>query len=207
MSEVNFVEAVKPMLVPIESVMPYPDNPRRGDVDALMESIQANGFYSTLLVQDSTGYIVAGNHRLQALSKLGATEVPIIRKEMSDEDARRIVLADNRTSDLSFYDDPTLFKLLDQMEGDFSGTGYDQASFELLLQGMEGDSILGNVSQGNTPEDRYDGFKDIDLRNIVLPYAGEAYDEVAGGLKQIREREDLESNADVVAWLVSMATT
>lgn len=202
---VEFSEVVREHLVPIDSVLPYPDNPRRGDLKALKDSILTNGFYSVVVVQKSTGYVVAGNHRLKALQELGATEVPAMLMEMSDEDAKRIVLADNRTSDLAFYDDPTLFKLLQDLDGDFSGTGYDKASYELLLQGLQGDEILGQVNQGNAPEDRLSGYLDSDIRSVILPYQGELYDIVAGGLKQLRERYGLDTNADVVAHLVEMA--
>lgn len=202
---VEFAEAVQEHLVDIDSVQPYPDNPRRGDLKALKESILTNGFYSTILVQRSTGYVVAGNHRLKALKELGAEQVPAMFMDISDADAVRIVLADNRTSDLAFYDDPTLFKLLQDLEGDFSGTGYDRASYELLLQGLEGDEILGKVQQGNTPEDRVSDYIDSDIRSVILPYAGAEYDTVAGGLKVLRERLDVDTNAAVVAILVQTA--
>lgn len=202
---VEYAEPVKQFLVDIDSVQEYPDNPRRGDVDALVDSIRVNGFYTVALAQRSTGYLVMGNHRRKALLKMGATQIPVMYKDMSDEDALRIVLADNRTSDLSYYDDPTLFALLDQLNGDFSGTGYDKASYELLLQGLEGDSMLGNINQGNMPSDRLEAWAGMDIRNIVLPYEGDEYDEVAGGLIALRSAWSLETNADVVARLVAEA--
>ena len=202
---VEFAEDVRQFLVDIDSVEAYPDNPRRGDVKALKESIEANGFYGVCLAQKSTGYVVAGNHRRKALLELGATQIPIMFKEMSDEDARRIVLADNRTSDLAYYDDPTLFRLLQDLDGDLYGTGYDKASYELLLQGLEGEAILGNVAQGNTPEDRQAAYLQSDIRSIILPYEGSEYDEVAGGLKHLREAMGLDTNAEVVAAMVHEA--
>jgi len=202
---VEFAEPVQQFLVDIDSVTEYPDNPRRGDVDALVDSIRVNGFYTVTLAQASTGYLVMGNHRRKALLAMGESRIPVMFKDMSDEDALRIVLADNRTSDLSFYDDPTLFALLDQLGGDFAGTGYDKASYELLLQGMEGSDILGGVAQGYVPEDRLEGYLDSDVRSIILPYSGDQYDEVASGLMELRKAHELETNADVVAMLVDLA--
>lgn len=202
---VQFAEEVQPHLVDIESISEFPDNPRRGDIDALVDSIKTNGFYSVGLVQKSTGYLVAGNHRRKALMKLGADKMPVIVQDMSDEDARRIVLGDNRTSDLAYYDDPTLFKLLDQLEGDFSGTGYDKASFELLLQSLEGEEILGGIAQGYVPEDRMGDYLDSDIRSIILPYAGDEFDEVARALIKLRDAFGYETNSEVVRQLIDNA--
>lgn len=202
---VEFTEQVAQHLIPIDSVQEYPDNPRRGDTKALRDSIVTNGFYSILVAQKSTGYVVAGNHRLRVLRELGATHAPVALLDITDEDAKRIVLGDNRTSDLAFYDDPTLFKLLSDLDGDYTGTGYDRASYELLLQGLQGDEIIGNVSQGNSPEDRASAYLDSDIRSIILPFQGSEYDHVASGLRSLREQHGLDTNADVVRYLVDLA--
>lgn len=198
----NFAEEVRQHLVPIDSVRPWPDNPRRGDIAALTDSIKTNGFYTVIAVQESSGQIVAGNHRWQVLRNLGATEVPAVLLKITDEDALRIVLGDNRSSDLAFYDDPTLFELLKKLDGDFRGTGYDKASYELLLQAMEANEILGGIAQGFVPEDRLQGYLDSDIRNIILPYQGEDFDMVATKLRFLRESWGLDTNADVVERLV-----
>lgn len=202
---VVFADEVQSHLCPIEDAVEYPDNPRRGDTKALKDSIETNGFYTTLVGQKSTGYIVAGNHRLRVLKELGADEAPVVWLDITDDDAKRIVLADNRTSDLAYYDDPTLFKLLQDLDGDFTGTGYDKASYELLLQGLEGEEILGGVAQGYVPEDREAAYLDSDIRSIILPYGGDDYDMVANGLKELRERLTVDTNAEAVSLLVQDA--
>lgn len=60
-------------VVPIDSVRPHPQNPRRGNVDAIAQLIRANGFRGALVVQRSTGYILAGNPRWLAAKKAGLT--------------------------------------------------------------------------------------------------------------------------------------
>ena len=198
----NFADEVRQHLVPIDSVEEWPDNPRKGDLDALIDSIVTNGFYTVCAVQDSSNRLVAGNHRRKALKHLGATHVPVVRLKISDEDAIRIVLGDNRTSDLAFYDDPTLFQLLQKLDGDFRGTAYDRASYELLLQSMAGEEILGQIAQGFVPSDRVDAYNELDIRNIILPYHGSTFDEVAEGLIHLRQSWGMETNADVVSRLV-----
>ena len=198
----NFAEEVRQHLVPIDSVEEWPDNPRKGDLDALVDSILTNGFYTICAAQSSTSRLVIGNHRRKALKRIGATQIPVIRLPLTDEDAIRIVLGDNRTSDLAFYDDPTLFQLLQQLDGDFRGTAYDRASYELLLQSMEGESILGHIAQGFVPSDRIDAYNELDIRNIILPYHGSDYDLMANALMRLREMWGLDTNADVVERLV-----
>ena len=210
MSKVVFTEAVKPLLVPITSVQNWPKNPRSGDLTALVESITKNGFYQPVVAQRSTGYVIAGNHRKAALESMGATEIPVVFVDASDEDAARIALADNRTSDLAFYDDAQLFELLsglvDEGGGGLEGTGYDRAAYQLLLQGLETDGhVVGGVRQGGTPEERLDEYNLLDIRSIILPYDAAVYDEVAGGLLALRREWEMETNAEAVQRLVAEA--
>ena len=39
------------MDLPINSVKPHPANPRKGNVAKIVESIKANGFYGSIVVQ------------------------------------------------------------------------------------------------------------------------------------------------------------
>lgn len=64
-------------IVAIDSVRPHPQNPRRGDVGLIQESIKANGFYGALVIQKASGYILAGSHRWLAAVQSGAKEVPV----------------------------------------------------------------------------------------------------------------------------------
>lgn len=41
--------------LPVDALEPHPDNPRRGDVDAIAESIRHNGFFGAVLVQAPRG--------------------------------------------------------------------------------------------------------------------------------------------------------
>jgi hypothetical protein len=191
--------------IDVSTIEEHPDNPRRGDDDAVGESISRNGFFGAILVQKSTNLVIAGNTRFRVMRDEGSPTIPGFWVDCDDETALRILLADNRTSDLAFYDDQQLFTLLKQLvdsEG-LAGTGYDRAAFEVLLQTIESDSIVGGVRQGVLPEERIDAYNDLDMRSIILPYAGEQYEQVAGMMARLREAFDLETNADLVALLVT----
>lgn len=127
---------VETELAPLDTVRPHPRNPRQGDIGAIHQSIEANGFYGTIVAQRSTGYILAGNHRWQALQQTGATQIPIAWIDVNDEHALRILLADNRTNDLASYDEGSLTELLQQIlrdTGTLEGTGYDDEALNELV--------------------------------------------------------------------------
>lgn len=121
--------------VPVDELLPHPRNPRRGDVAAIRESIQHNDFVGAILVQRSTGYVIAGRHRLTAAVEEGATDVPVLEVDVDDDTALRILLADNRTSDRAGYDDSTLAELLRDIgagDGTLEGTGWSFDDFRQL---------------------------------------------------------------------------
>ena len=126
--------------VSIDAVQPHPRNARQGDVGAIVQSIRANGVYRPLIVQRSTGYILAGNHTWRALRETGHDEAPVVYVDADDEQAVRILLADNRSSDLGAYDDVALAELLVELatstERALAGTGYDAQDLDRLLDDL-----------------------------------------------------------------------
>lgn len=123
--------------VALGDLSPYPGNARRGDVDAIADSLAVNGQFRPLVVQRSTGFVLAGNHTLQAAQKLGWPSVQVTYVDVDDDGARRIVVADNRTADLGGYDERALLDLLREIGDDLGGTGYDLDDFDDLLASIQ----------------------------------------------------------------------
>lgn len=103
-------------------------NPRLGDVDRIAESLATNGQYRPIVVNlgRKTGRpleILAGNHTFKAAKQLGWETITATTVDVDDQDAARIVAADNRTADLGDYDTATLQDLLAELD-DLTGTGY-----------------------------------------------------------------------------------
>ena len=69
--------------------------------------------------------------------------------DVDAERAARIVLADNRTADLGSYDNEELLGLLNMMDGDLDGTGYDEEYLDSLEEMVE----LENSTQDPNDED------------------------------------------------------
>ena len=193
--------------IDIDKITEHPQNPRKGDDRAVGESIARNGFFGAVLIQRSTGHVIAGNTRYRVMRDEGAATIPGFWVDCDDEVATRIMLADNRTSDLAFYDDEALFELLKglvESEG-LDGTGYDRAAYELLLQSVESDAIVGGIRQGVFPEERIDAYNELDIRSLILPYEFARYEPVANGLAMLRSYWGMDTNADVVERLVNEA--
>lgn len=129
-------DTLRPMAVSIDSVIPYPRNPRVGDIQAIKASLNRFGQMRPIVVQQSTGYVLAGNHVYHSARELGWPDIAVAPVDVSDEMAKAYVLADNRLSDLGRYEDGMLAELL-QEQPDLDGTGYSQQDVQKLLAGLD----------------------------------------------------------------------
>lgn len=122
------------LMVDIDSVRQHPDNYNMGDTDAIAESIEISGMYRPLYVQESTGFIIAGNHSWAACKQLGASVVPVVLLNVDDNTAKRIMVADNRIASKAIADPALLLTLLDELATTDSllGTGYAGHDLEVL---------------------------------------------------------------------------
>lgn len=115
----------------------YRDNPRVGNVDAIAQSLRTNGQFRPIVVRKETREILAGNHTWKAAKLLGWDSIKVTFVEnITDEDATKIVLADNRYSDLASYDNESLGLLLASLDGDYIGTGYDLEAVEKVIEAL-----------------------------------------------------------------------
>lgn len=128
--------------VSVAALIPHPDNPRRGKVEPIKESLETTGQYRPIVVSRSTGHVLAGNHTLKAAISLGWGEIAVNYLDgLTPAQERRIMLADNRTADMGTYDDEALLAALQaymEDEDDLIGTGYDLDDLETLQVVIEG---------------------------------------------------------------------
>lgn len=108
----------------------YPGNARQGDVGAIVQSLERLGQYRSVVVNEGTltgrpWEVLAGNHTVMGARQLRWESISCEIVDVDEATARRIVLVDNRTNDLASYDDSALLALLDELDGDYLGTGFD----------------------------------------------------------------------------------
>ncbi|MDF5756634.1 ParB N-terminal domain-containing protein [Spongiactinospora sp. TRM90649] len=139
-------------LVAVAELEPHPNNPHRGDVEVIGESIDENGFFGAVLVQRSRMRIIAGEHRWRGAMARGLAEVPCVLIDVDDERARRILLADNRTAALGYEDPEALAALLASLD-DLAGTGYsdgDLADVTRLVAVPDLDEVVEMLGEPTT---------------------------------------------------------
>jgi len=107
-----------------------PKNVRRHDnknLDAIKGSLEEFGQQKPIVI-DSKGYVIAGNGTLAAAKQLGWTQINVTVSDLNKTKLKAYALADNRTSDMSFFDDDLLKEALAelQMEDfDITKIGFD----------------------------------------------------------------------------------
>jgi ParB-like chromosome segregation protein Spo0J len=138
-------------IVDINSLKPYPKNPRRGDVEAIAKSLEHNGQYKPIVVNRKDNSILAGNHTWRAARSLGWNEIAVSWVDVDDVGAGKIVLADNRTSDMSIYDDSKLLDLLNSLSN-LEGTGFSDVDIDQLSSLFEGGDLFDAPNTERTGE-------------------------------------------------------
>lgn len=129
--------------VPLDSLNEFPGNPKDHDIGAIMESMQQNGIYKGLYAMDNDQrYILAGHGTKEALIHLGVTEIDVVWVSgLTMKAARRIIVADNRTSELGGWNEPALYAMMGDImrEDGAAGSGYDDDDIERMRKMLEAD--------------------------------------------------------------------
>ncbi|MEY2226874.1 ParB N-terminal domain-containing protein [Streptomyces sp. BF23-19] len=159
----RIAEELVPLAVPVVDLVPYHRNPRNGDVSAISESLSVNGQYKAIVANRGSrtgrpGEILAGNHTYRAVVELGWDQIAATWVDVDDEAAARIVVVDNRTSDLAGYDSALLVEILEELP-DLQGTAFDQTALDELL-----DTMLPSVLPAETITNDGDKIRDEHLQ-------------------------------------------
>jgi DNA modification methylase len=123
---------LKALTEPIDSLNPRHPNPRRGNLELLVQSLEAHGQYRPIVANRPNREVLAGNHTLAAARELGWQQIAVTWVDVDEETATRIMLIDNRANDLAGYDDTELLAVLQSL-GDLDATGYGTDDLEQLL--------------------------------------------------------------------------
>jgi len=121
---------VKVQNVSIDKIKPYKNNPRDNEagIDAVANSIKQFKWQQPIVV-DKDNVIIVGHTRYLAAKKLGLKEVPVkVATGLTPEQVKAYRLADNKTGELTSWDDELLGgELNDILDIDMSDFGFDLA--------------------------------------------------------------------------------
>jgi hypothetical protein len=211
----------------IETLLPFPNNPRRGNVKKLKESLQNSGQYKPIVVQASTRYILAGNHLWEAAKELGWATIDVVEVDVDNTQAKKIVASDNRLGELGSYDEKELLDLLQDIS--LEGTGYDTQDIDDLLalleesssapafdgasygshvDGVAGGSDLAQegVNRRPTLSDRAAHYAERTVRLLMCEFPNHQYIWVQDRLTELRTKYNVDSNGQAILRAIADAT-
>ncbi|MBZ0273810.1 hypothetical protein K8I61_17355 [bacterium] len=172
--------------VSLDKVARYQKNPKAHNLTQIRASIARHGFIAPLLRNDSTGELLAGHGRLDALMEMrdeGASPPEGIRVDpntgnwlapvisgiaLDEQDHASYVLADNRLVELGGWDDDLLRELLESLESGegMAGTGFSDSDLRELLD--EGGAAAKDQTAVDRPRMDLQPFEHFDY--VVLMY-------------------------------------
>ena len=150
----------------IDSIKPYPNNPRKLSKKAIEKvsmSLKEYGFQQPIVV-DKDRIIVVGHTRYQASRSLGLKEVPItIAAKLTPDKINAYRIADNRTNEEAEWDEDLLkleIKELDLKKFNLNLTGFDDKQInDLLFEEKQG--LTDDDAVPETPEEPISKLGDI----------------------------------------------
>ena len=138
-------------MVPIDLIDPNPNQPRQvmGDLSELMASIAEKGIIEPIIVRQR-GHrfqIVAGERRYQAAVQVGLREIPIVIREVDDDEIIEIALIENiQRKDLTPFEES---EALQQLATRCNYTHEDMAR----RLGKSRTAITESLSLNNMPDE------------------------------------------------------
>lgn len=167
----------------------YHRNPRKGDVKAVAASLAAHGQFRPIVANIGSYTkrkleVLAGNHTLKAFRELATahpddprwSKILVHLVDVDEDQATRIVLADNRTAQLGGFDNAALADLLDDVRDDLTGLGYTATDLDDLLPAPEVDVDLTadppaeSPGRGNPVYSYAIVFDDVEQKKVWLDF-------------------------------------
>lgn len=148
-----------------QELKPDPRNARKHDrenIEAIKASLERFGQQKPIVVSQDN-IVIAGNGTLQAALELGWKSLAVVRSDLKDWTG--FALADNRTSDLSRWDDNVLAALLSELTYSPEEIGFDEGFIEALA--ISPHSSLDDPFEESSPVEH----KPLEVQAYVPNYA------------------------------------
>lgn len=187
-------------LVAVDSLVANPRNPNTHpteQIERLATVLKTQGWRVPVVVSNLSGFIVRGHGRVEAAKIAGFKKVPVDYQDYENEAAEwSDLIADNRLAELSSLDNEKLKDVLnelDQSNADLELTGFNENEIETLMT-----QIYQGDERGKTPEEWAELYDESQVRQIVLIYPEEEFDEIMGIVGRIRDENGLSNNTEAV---------
>jgi hypothetical protein len=136
------------------SLRPNPRNPRKHSDDQIMRlvaSLRMDGQTKPVLARRANRMLIAGHGVHQAATRLGIEQLSVVLLDIDQKAADRIMLGDNRASDLSTSDRDRVAELLREIdETEWLATGFTPEEAGKLFETVEaGDLEVHEIEFGD----------------------------------------------------------
>jgi len=231
----QIAEGLNGLRTPLSELRLLTNNPRKGNVAAVVRSYKAFGQLKPIVARKSTGEIIAGNHQYLAAQELGWTEIAVVWADIDEKTARAYAVADNRTGELAEWDVTALIESLQDLDSTlFEAAGFsidelddlkaileEQSEIDLFpprrssllpegLVGSDGRASLtdnpAGVEYASSYEERLEKYMGAAVRSIVVSLPLKKFAWAIEGLSELRKANDLETNSDVFLWMLAETT-
>ena len=114
----------------------------------LKRSLEKFG-HTRALVVDENNVILIGNGLYEAMVSLGYQEASVyVKTELSENDKKKLMIADNKTYALGIDNLDTLNEFLEELQGDLDIPGYDEEILQQMV--ADADEVTEKISEYGT---------------------------------------------------------
>jgi len=148
----NIHKSLLSLAVPIESLSPLENNPRVGNVEAIVSSYSEFGQIKPIVAkknEDGTSTVIAGNHQLEAAKALGWDKIAVVFLDADDKRAIAYALADNRTMELGYTEPELLLDMIVSISDFYPELLEDMGWDEFEIASYESDAVLAKIENEN----------------------------------------------------------
>lgn len=158
----------------VDSLIPYDKNVRihtKRNLDAIKKSLNAFGQTKPIVVRKETREILCGNGTYQAAVALGWEQINCHFIDIDEQRAKALMIADNRSSDLSQMDEKAVFDLLQDFDQELLDiTCYDDKQLDNMLKFQSGQIFEEEKKQKNEKKKKesYEAVSSDDQVSFIL---------------------------------------
>ena len=125
------------------------------NIEAIKASLAKFGQQKPIVISDD-GIVVAGNGTVQAARELGWKEISAVKSQLKKNEIKAYAIADNKTTDTSFWDSLQLQEMLDELHSNdidlFFSTGFTESELDQLLALTNGEPVDPSKEWVDMPE-------------------------------------------------------
>jgi hypothetical protein len=203
----------------IADLLPDPRNARKHNprnIGTIVDSMQSVGASRSIVI-DEAGVILAGNGAVEAAGEAGITKVQVVdadgetiiavrRTGLTEEQKRKLAIADNRTSDLSEWD---AVRLLAEIESglDMQSLGFTEDELDSLLgalvAGPVDDSATADTTQTQTSSGENDDLVPFACGTLKTQISKTTYESLSRHI-ELRQSDGVATINDIIAELLDV---